>query len=520
LRRAVPGVGYLLLAYDLYQLGCQAGILGSTICPSPTKPAPGIIEPSFKGGQCSPANYAFRLGNNNRFMNANGVTGTTLPGKIVSITPVSTYQITYPFPPFNQCRYTYQICNSAGECKLYDDVLDEICASYPTVTPVRVNSFGDPIADTCGDPAGKPSDRTAPPNVTDVTKNPPYIVTPPNLLPPKPAPNRPPIIVVLPNPAPDEFDNPFPDINPRRLPIVSDPFSISPTPIPNLPSQPNQDPPPTLVPAPNPPQPAPVPPVVVPNFEDCDPCAIYTMRLCYEILEKLYKANAEILNVQETLGKHGLVLDNLQKQIDVELEGAEVLSSCDDIEIVYSYKGKSLTGLNQHVNQLEKQHQQIIRDICAIEAETQVAVPDWWQVRLGADVPQICVVFRRVGHLNYYSLSIPHPINTTIPTVSPLPAYTKGNWQGQIILKDNSKFTCNCVSPVEAERICNVALTLIDPLFLESPPRVHISERKGQGVKVDSMLPRAVMYFPEGQKQTVPAWRKAFNLNDPIGQFS
>ena len=63
-----------------------------------------------------------------------------------------------------------------------------------------------------------------------------------------------------------------------------------------------------------------------------------------------------------------------------------------------------------------------------------------------------------------------------------------------------------------------MAIQLIDENYLEDPPRIHISERKGQAVAVDSMLPRACMYYPTGQRNFVPEWRIAFNRNDPIEQ--
>lgn len=76
-----------------------------------------------------------------------------------------------------------------------------------------------------------------------------------------------------------------------------------------------------------------------------------------------------------------------------------------------------------------------------------------------------------------------------------------------VICKDNSKFIINAVSPQLAAAMCQQAIAAIDPVFLDNPPRVHISERKGPSVQVELIRPRFLMFFPTGQKQTIPEWR-------------
>jgi hypothetical protein len=139
------------------------------------------------------------------------------------------------------------------------------------------------------------------------------------------------------------------------------------------------------------------------------------------------------------------------------------------------------------------------------------AIPDWWQVRLGADRPQICVVYRVAGKYTYHTLSIPHPASLNKVESSPLPAYKKGPWQGQIILLDNSKFTVNAASQGEAQRMIDAAMRVISPSVLGSNPRVYIAQRKGIGViEADMVLVRAEAY-PNGQKGTLPSWRVPFD---------
>lgn len=141
------------------------------------------------------------------------------------------------------------------------------------------------------------------------------------------------------------------------------------------------------------------------------------------------------------------------------------------------------------------------------EEDRSIAVPAWWQVRLGASIPQLACVFRKGGSRTYHSLSIPHPANTEKVEGILLPAYTKGSYQGMVVCKDNSKFIINCNTQEEAERMCSLAIPLIQAEWLESPPRIHIGKRKGQAVSVDYMTPTSINYYPTGQQNLVPAWR-------------
>ena len=514
LRRALPGVGWALLAYDLYQLGCQTGILGETICPNPRNPLPGSTSADFQGGQCIDVVYRVFIQYRNsaaasspvfEALNFFGpIGGVSFSGRDIFLSAKGNVSAT---------RYP----------EVSPGVFRVFTASSGEITFAKITGIlrSDGLVDNCGDPPSKPAARSASPdivNIANITNNNIRIIAPPIIINPKPFPKLPPIIISPPSPLPILYENPNPSPQPQPQPQPQPEPTAQPQP--NSP-QPTPEPPIIIVPIPTPTsQPNPVPPPRPRDFDfsNCDPCSLYTMRGVYEILDKLYKVNGEILQIQETQAYHSKILENLQKLIDIELEGAHILKSCNEIDIVYSYKGKSFIGLNKHIEQLEKANNQILADICGIEANTQVAPPDWWQVRLGSNVPQICVAFRRVGYRDYYSLSIPHPKNTTKPSTSPLPAYKKGPWQGMIICTDNSKFIVNAETLEEANRICSIATTLIDPNFLESPPRIHISERKGPAVAVDQMVPRAVFYYSTGQQSMIPDWRFALHANDPLEQ--
>lgn len=147
---------------------------------------------------------------------------------------------------------------------------------------------------------------------------------------------------------------------------------------------------------------------------------------------------------------------------------------------------------------------------CECNGESVASIPDWWQVRLGADRPQVIMIYRVMGTPNYYQLAIPHPKTMDEPAVPPLPNYRKGSYQGQMILTDNSKFTVNAATEAEAQRMIDAAASYITPSMLGNPRRIYIAQRKGVAVKEESMTVIRAEGFPNGQRNTVPAWRKQF----------
>ncbi len=172
------------------------------------------------------------------------------------------------------------------------------------------------------------------------------------------------------------------------------------------------------------------------------------------------------------------------------------------------YSGKGLLGIHELTRTINQNLLTIFEGQCLIEnGDAVAAFPAWWQVKLGANVPQIVCVFRSVGTRTYHSISIPHPKEDKKPNQELLPAYTKGNWQGMVICKDNSKFIINCATKNEAEFMCNQAIGLISSAWLESPVRIYVGERKGQGVIVNSMIPTSIEYYERGLKYQTPNWR-------------
>lgn len=152
---------------------------------------------------------------------------------------------------------------------------------------------------------------------------------------------------------------------------------------------------------------------------------------------------------------------------------------------------------------------------CECDGTAVASIPDWWQVRLGAERPQLVVVFKIAGTTAYHQIAIPHPAISEPPGASPLPPYRKGPYQGQLVLADNSKFTINAASESEAQRMVDAAIRAIASGRIGSEPRVHIGLRKGVAVKEADMVPIRLDYYPTGQRDMNPAWRKRIESASP-----
>lgn len=533
LGRLLPGIGWGLAAYDAYQLGCALGLLPHTICPRPDNPLPGGTEPGFKGGQC-PVHYGFV------FTLPNGRTVRTKEQGIGCIGPIRSLYVdlqnTGTTPPFDKGWYIIVVAAQPDDIqvigpKTYRYMMEYEAYGKPTFRGIETynpNNSDDIPLDNCGDPSPQPGLQRPPDSITNITNI--TVNVPAPRLPPSPNPRRPPIIINPPNPLPDininiinEGDNPDIDItfnfNPQptinigdqididiNFPVRPQPGINQPNPVPT----PSPSPGPAPSPRPRPELPPPLPDTLPPDATDSDK---YNFRLGKEILDKLYRANSEILEIQETLAKQNRVLDNLQSLLDIELEGGELIKRCDGIDTFYSYKDKALKAINKQLDHLKKIEQTVINEVCNVDKESILAAPDWWQIRLKGDVPQIALVFRRGLTRTYYKLTIPHPLNTNKPNQPPIEEYRKGNWQVMIICLDNSKFLANCATREEAERVGNIALSLIHPDYKGLNPRLYFAERKGVAVEEADMYATSALYFPQGVQNTMPAWRVAFKLD-------
>lgn len=230
---------------------------------------------------------------------------------------------------------------------------------------------------------------------------------------------------------------------------------------------------------------------------------------CIQILTAIGGVSSQLTNAETLLSSENTEIKN---ELTIDVSGQTVTEFvCEDEDeqtvtsTALNYSGKGIDGIHQLLKTTNQNLQTIFEAICL--KDPVIAAPSWWQVRLGGNVPQICCTFRRVGTRTYHSLTIPHPINTEIPTQPLLNEYTKGNIQAMIVCTDNSKFIVNANSVEEAERVANEARSLIDPNYLPNPFKVWIGERKGEPVAEDLMKPTSVFYYSTGQQNSKPDWR-------------
>lgn len=198
------------------------------------------------------------------------------------------------------------------------------------------------------------------------------------------------------------------------------------------------------------------------------------------------------------------VLDTLATAGNGDLD----VTPCDAEEPVsIGYAGSGFDGVFSAITAITTSLN-AIHDNTKCEPEPCVSsVPDWWQVRKGADTPQLSIVFRKQGTRNYHSLNIPHPKVSPRPTVSAIEPYEGGQWQATIYLRDNSKFIVCAKLKGEAVRVATQAASMIEPEWLPSPLEIATTERRGFAVNQSLMEPRYMDYHPEGQKGRRALWR-------------
>jgi hypothetical protein len=150
------------------------------------------------------------------------------------------------------------------------------------------------------------------------------------------------------------------------------------------------------------------------------------------------------------------------------------------------------------------QNTQIMVNQCK-ECDAVATVPEWWQKRPEYDRPQIIYVFRErredgsIGSSSY-PLTIPHPSKSTINSPPKIQDYEKGNTEGILTLKDNSKIILHCKDHQTAQQLIDEILPLIAEEYREGYS-FKIGSRGGSTkfseIKVTA---RFADYYQEGAK--------------------
>ncbi|MGL5064034.1 MAG: hypothetical protein ACRC62_28945 [Microcoleus sp.] len=142
----------------------------------------------------------------------------------------------------------------------------------------------------------------------------------------------------------------------------------------------------------------------------------------------------------------------------------------------------------------------------AIAAQSDVpvaSVPEWYAKRPGSSIPQLAVIFRPVNGTSSYTMHIPH--YKGVIKNPKIPAYKKGNWRGEWILFDGTKFVVNALNQSEAKKVWAAVKLLIQPEYLKDVQEMS----KPSNTQFNEVLVKPVYadFYSDGFKNSEPAWR-------------
>jgi hypothetical protein len=168
----------------------------------------------------------------------------------------------------------------------------------------------------------------------------------------------------------------------------------------------------------------------------------------------------------------------------------------------------------EQLSQLHLENARQAADLCIgrnVE-EPVAAIPQSWQIRHEGGKPQLvihCAEKKQDGKYGsaMYPITVPH-WRGTINDKPSLPAYKKGNWEGILVLADNTKVTINAANEAECTKILNAIKPWIKKEMLKN------SYFKGGKINIEikptQVKPMYGRYFQTGQKNNKPDWRVDF----------
>lgn len=208
-------------------------------------------------------------------------------------------------------------------------------------------------------------------------------------------------------------------------------------------------------------------------------------------------------------GKNGR--DGKDAKVEFSTINAPVFDSCKPDGSGANFVNQSIQVIKGTEIQEFKKFEQIakVREQECIERNAIAALPEHWQVQIGADRPQLVVLFAEVlpnGKLgrSRFPIAIPH-YNKSANFRPNIPAYTKGNYMGILVLKDNSKITVNASSISEAERVINTLSSLVNPALLTGA-KPKVGPRGGEPIANRFVKATSASFFATGRKDLNPTW--------------
>ena len=148
------------------------------------------------------------------------------------------------------------------------------------------------------------------------------------------------------------------------------------------------------------------------------------------------------------------------------------------------------------------------------------AIPLSFQIRHEGDTPQMviqCAERKSAASGDkaakdasaMYPITVPHWRGGQNDKPS-LPPYKKGNWEGILVLVDNSKVTINAQNEAECIKILNAIKPWIDKKMLSGSYFKGGKIKPKVPIKETQVYPRYGRYFANGQKNNKPDWRVDF----------
>ncbi|MEM8603778.1 MAG: hypothetical protein AAGF24_08080 [Cyanobacteria bacterium P01_H01_bin.121] len=210
--------------------------------------------------------------------------------------------------------------------------------------------------------------------------------------------------------------------------------------------------------------------------------------------------------------QHAARLQNQVEQVRRELTYTTSLqvdlAECDTDPQLQRFSGQGLAGLAAGMNGTIQKLNVIQGEVC--DRDAVATVPEWWQIRAGADRPQLVILYRELqpdGKLgrSKWTSTVPHPLPglTAEAIQAACGSYNKGKFYAKATLVDNSKIWVNAGSQWEAHAVAQGLLNLVQPAFkLGTTIATGETDRKASTKRVKAIR---ADYYPTGQANMLPA---------------
>jgi len=137
--------------------------------------------------------------------------------------------------------------------------------------------------------------------------------------------------------------------------------------------------------------------------------------------------------------------------------------------------------------------------------------PIGWELRPEYHRPQLALFFREQlinGKLaaGRWPIHIPHYSGEVRPKLSPIPAFTRGSYEGILTLADNSKVTIHANSEALVLSLLDQVQAWINPVMLSGSYIKAGKLRKGEPLKEAYLIPWVCKFYSQGAKKQNPDW--------------